>query len=169
MTDPTYGPHTPAWRSLQQKAARLSNTTIAAVFEANPMRFEALSLESQGLLLNATAMGELLETRLRELMQTYPFIGDVRGKGLLLAFELVAERDRLTPLPAGLKAYEKLVNLAYERGLIIYSRRTRDGIEGDHFLVCPPMIVTAEQIDEIIGMLRASLDALAAELDLPMA
>jgi len=126
-------------------------------------------IKSQGLLLNAGAMGELLETRLRELMQDYPFIGDVRGKGLLLAFELVSERDRLTPLPAGLKAYERLVNLAYDRGLIIYSRRTRDGIEGDHFLVCPPMIVTAEQIDEIIDKLRASLDALAAELDLPMA
>ncbi|MGD8840529.1 MAG: aspartate aminotransferase family protein [Gammaproteobacteria bacterium] len=126
-------------------------------------------IESQGLLLNAGTMGELLESRLRELMQEYPFIGDVRGKGLLLAFELVAERDRLTPLPAGLKAYERLVNLAYERGLIIYSRRTRDGLEGDHFLVCPPMIVTAEQIDEIIDTLRASLDALAAELDLPMA
>jgi len=126
-------------------------------------------IEAQGLLLNATAMGELLETRLRELMQVYPFIGDVRGKGLLLAFELVAERDGMTPLPAGLKAYDKLVNLAYDRGLIIYSRRTRDGLEGDHFLVCPPMIVTAEQIDEIIDKLRASLDALAAEFDLPMA
>lgn len=126
-------------------------------------------IESQGLLLNAGAMGELLETRLRELMREYPFIGDVRGKGLLLAFELVSERDGMTPLPAGLKAYERLVNLAYDRGLIIYSRRTRDGLEGDHFLVCPPMIVTAEQIDEIIDMLRASLDALVAEFDLPMA
>jgi 4-aminobutyrate aminotransferase-like enzyme len=118
---------------------------------------------------NASAMGELLERRLGDLMQSYPFIGDVRGKGLLLAFELVAERERMTPLPAELKAYDRLVNLAYERGLIIYSRRTRDGIEGDHFLVCPPMIVTEEQIDEIIDMLRASLDALAAELGLPTA
>lgn len=126
-------------------------------------------IESQGLLQNASAMGELLEGRLRELMQRYPFIGDVRGMGLLLAFELVAERDSMTPLPAGFKAYDRLVNLAYERGLIIYSRRTRDGLEGDHFLVCPPMIVTAEQIDEIIDLLDASLDALAAELDLPMA
>ena len=126
-------------------------------------------IESQGLLQNASAMGELLEGRLRELMQRYPFIGDVRGMGLLLAFELVAERGSMTPLPAGFKAYDRLVNLAYERGLIIYSRRTRDGLEGDHFLVCPPMIVTAEQIDEIIDLLDASLDALAAELDLPMA
>jgi glucose-6-phosphate isomerase len=52
MTDPTYGPHTPAWRSLQQHAERLSNTSISALFDANPMRFESLSLDSQGLLLD---------------------------------------------------------------------------------------------------------------------
>ena len=124
-------------------------------------------IETRGLLENAAAMGDLLKQELTGLMKTYPFIGDVRGKGLLLAFELVAERGGMTPLPAELNAYDKLVNIAYERGLIIYSRRTRDGVEGDHFMVSPPMIVTAEQIDEIIDKLRASLDDLATALDLP--
>jgi len=123
-------------------------------------------IESGGLLENARVMGELLAHRLTDLMETCPFIGDVRGKGLLLAFELVADRDSMTPLPAELNAYSELVNLAYERGLIIYSRRTRDGVEGDHFLVCPPMIVTAGQIDEIVEILAASLDDLAGALDL---
>ena len=126
-------------------------------------------IERLGLLENAAAMGELLKRQLCQLMQRYPFIGDVRGKGLLLAFELVADRDSMEPLAAELKAYEKLVNLAYERGLIIYSRRTRDGIEGDHFLVCPPMIVNAEQIGEIIEKLAASLDDLARVFELPTA
>jgi adenosylmethionine-8-amino-7-oxononanoate aminotransferase len=126
-------------------------------------------IETQGLLENAVMMGDLLKQELNGLMQTYPFIGDVRGKGLLLAFELVSERDGMTPLAAELNAYDKLVNLAYERGLIIYSRRTRDGLEGDHFLVCPPLIVTADQIVEIIEKLTASLDDLASALDLPTA
>jgi adenosylmethionine-8-amino-7-oxononanoate aminotransferase len=126
-------------------------------------------IERLGLLENATVMGELLKRELTGLMQKYPFIGDVRGKGLLLAFELVAERGGMRPLAAEMKAYEKLVNLAYERGLIIYSRRTRDGIEGDHFLVSPPMIVDAQQIGEIIEKLAASLDDLANLLDLPTA
>jgi len=126
-------------------------------------------IETQGLLENAVMMGDLLKQELNGLMQTYPFIGDVRGKGLLLAFELVSERDGMTPLAAELNAYDKLVNLAYERGLIIYSRRTRDGLEGDHFLVCPPLIVTADQIVEIIEKLAASLDDLASALDLPTA
>lgn len=126
-------------------------------------------IESQGLLENAVVMGDLLKQELNALMQTYPFIGDVRGKGLLLAFELVSERDGMTPLAAELNAYDKLVNLAYERGLIIYSRRTRDGLEGDHFLVCPPLIVTADQIAEIVEKLAASLDDLASTLGLPAA
>ena len=111
-------------------------------------------------------MGELLKHRLYGLMERFPFIGDVRGKGLLLAFELVSDRETMTPLSASLNAYDKLVNIAYEHGLIIYSRRTRDGIEGDHFLVCPPMIVTSPQIDEIIEKLTASLEELKSSLDL---
>jgi adenosylmethionine-8-amino-7-oxononanoate aminotransferase len=75
----------------------------------------------------------------------------------------------MAPLAAELKAYDKLVNLAYERGLIIYSRRTRDGVAGDHFLVSPPMIVNSEQVTEIIEKLVTSLDDLAAALKLPTA
>ena len=52
MTDSTYAPHTPAWRELRHHADRLATKSIGALFEANPLRFEALSLEAQGLLLD---------------------------------------------------------------------------------------------------------------------
>jgi adenosylmethionine-8-amino-7-oxononanoate aminotransferase len=120
----------------------------------------------QGLMEKAASAGDLLKRELEGLMADYPFIGDVRGKGLLLAFELVESRETMQPLPARLNAYARLVELAYERGLIIYSRRTREGVEGDHFMVCPPMITTPEHVAEIIGTLRDSLDALRAELGL---
>ena len=123
----------------------------------------------QDLFANTARIGALLKARLETLMETYPFIGDVRGKGLLLAFELVADRETMTPLPREMNAFQRLVDLAYERGLIIYARRTRGGYEGDHFLVCPPMISTEEHVDEIIGKLTASLDAFAVEFALPRA
>ena len=126
-------------------------------------------LREGGLIDNAARMGALLQSRLDGLMDRYPFIGDVRGKGLLLAFELVADRATMTPLPKALNAYLRLVDLAYERGLIIYSRRTRGGLEGDHFMVCPPLITTPAQIDEIIGLLTDALDAFAIEAGLPLA
>ncbi len=121
-------------------------------------------IESEGLLARAAEMGALLKARLAALMQRHELIGDVRGKGLLLAFELVADRATMAPLPRQLNAYARLVDIAYERGLIIYARRTRDGLEGDHFLVCPPMIVTQEHIEEIIEVLDASLAQLAGEI-----
>ena len=124
-------------------------------------------VERAGLIDNAARMGGRLRTALDALMDRYPFIGDVRGKGLLLAFELVADRATMAPLDPALNAFDRLVELAYARGLIIYSRRTRGGRAGDHFLVCPPLIVTPAQIDEIVGLLDDSLAALAAELSLP--
>ncbi|MEZ5806894.1 MAG: aspartate aminotransferase family protein [Zhengella sp.] len=123
-------------------------------------------IEREGLVDNAARMGDLLKGRLQGLMDRFPFIGDVRGKGLLLAFELVSDRETMTPLPAGLNAYNRLVEIAYENGLIIYSRRTRGGVEGDHFLVCPPLIITAEQIDELMALLVASLERFAEEAGL---
>jgi len=125
-------------------------------------------LERANLVSNAAVMGDVLKAELTRLMDRYPFIGDVRGKGLLLAFELVSNRDGMVPLPRELNAFNRLVDLAHDRGLIIYSRRTRGGYEGDHFLVCPPLIVTREQVDEIIGALMDSLDVLAAEMNLPV-
>jgi adenosylmethionine-8-amino-7-oxononanoate aminotransferase len=113
---------------------------------------------------NAARMGEVLAGHLRDLMQKYPVIGDVRGKGLLLAFETMQDRQSKAPLPADVKAFDRLVEIAYENGLILYSRRTRGGLSGDHFLVCPPMIVTEEQIGEIVDLLDRSLSEFMAGL-----
>ena len=121
-------------------------------------------LEDQNIIENAAVMGALLKRRLEGLMAHFPFIGDVRGKGLLLAFELVADRGTMQPLAKELNAYTRLVEIAYDLGLIIYSRRTRGGLEGDHFLICPPLIITEPQIDELMELLEASLTRLADEI-----
>ena len=125
-------------------------------------------VQQQKLIENAAARGDRLKNLLTMLMDRYPFVGDVRGKGLLLAFELVADRETLEPLPAELNAHVKLVDEAYRRGLIIYSRRTRGGTIGDHFMVCPPLIVTDADLDEIMGLLTESLDAFARASGLPV-
>jgi adenosylmethionine-8-amino-7-oxononanoate aminotransferase len=75
----------------------------------------------------------------------------------------------MAPLPKAMDAHVHLVEEAYSRGLILYSRRTRGGLEGDHFMVCPPLIVTREEIAEIMGLLVASLDAFADRFGLPRA
>lgn len=125
-------------------------------------------LFGRNLMENAERQGRNLRARLSSLMKRYPFIGDVRGKGLLLAFELVRDRHSMEPLDPGLQAHIHLVEEAYRRGLIIYSRRTRGGIVGDHFMVAPPLIIDDSQVEELLELLVASLDAFAEQAGLPV-
>ena len=122
----------------------------------------------QEMMSNTVDRGAQLLAGLSQLKDKFPFVGDVRGKGLLTAFELVSDRETMAPLPAALNAFSVLVELAYARGLIIYSRRSRGGLEGDHFLICPPMIASAQQIEDILAILDDSLTGLAEMLNLPM-
>lgn len=145
--------------------------THGFTYAGNPLACAAglaivTEIDREGLIGNATKMGAVLKERLTGLMESYPFVGDVRGLGLLQAFELVSDRKTMAPLPRELNAYNRLVDIAYDRGLIIYSRRTRGGQEGDHFMVCPPLIVTEPQIDEIMDMLTSALDDFAREAGL---
>ncbi len=117
---------------------------------------------------NAALMGDALMDELRTLQKRFPFIADVRGKGLLIGAEMVADPETLAPIEPGRKAYQRLLDHAYARGLIIYSRRVKGGPEGDNFIVAPPMVITREQVDEIVSILGDSLEELARDLDLPV-
>ena len=125
-------------------------------------------IERQDMMGNAVRTGGYLKAQLTGLMDQFPFIGDVRGMGMLLAMEFVADRATRAPLPPAIKAHERVVEAAYARGLIVYSRRSRGGFSGDHVLVCPPMITTPAQVEDIIGRLGAALAAVAVDVNLPV-
>lgn len=110
-----------------------------------------------GLIENAARMGERLRAGLLALRDEYEFIGEVRGKGLLLGFDVTADRETGAPLPPELNAHLALTGAAYERGLIIYSRRLLDGKARDNFLVSPALTVTEAEVDEILDLLAQSL------------
>jgi 4-aminobutyrate aminotransferase-like enzyme len=113
-------------------------------------------------------MGARLTAALQDLWQRYPFIGEVRGKGLLLGFDIVADRATGRPLPPERNFHLALAQAAYDRGLMIYTRRIMGGLKGDNFLVSPPLILTAEQVDEIAGLLDDALAAVAPEIERAM-
>lgn len=120
------------------------------------------------LLANARRMGEVLRSALEDLAKRFPFVADVRGKGLLLGAEIYADPIAKTPPAAEKFVHTRLLDLCFERGLIIYSRRVDGGPRSDNFMVCPPLIVTAEQIGEIVAVLGDALTVLAREFDLPV-
>ncbi len=111
------------------------------------------------LMANAASRGDHLMNRLGQLAARFDFIGDVRGKGLLTAVEFFTPDGEV--LPPDLNAHQTIVDLAHDRGLIIYSKRSRGGYEGDHVLICPPLIVTDDQIDQMIDILAESLEEFA--------
>jgi adenosylmethionine-8-amino-7-oxononanoate aminotransferase len=113
---------------------------------------------------NAARMGERLQAGLTRLAERHAVIGQVRGKGLLQAIELVEDRDTRQPFAADLQIGLRLTDLAFEEGLIIYPRRPINGLSGDHVLVAPPLIVTAEEVEEILNRLERALTRVTEQL-----
>lgn len=106
---------------------------------------------------NAAKMGRILKAELEALGDRYEVIGQVRGRGLLLAIELVKNRTTREPFPPAKNVNLILTDKARDEGLIVYPRRPINGLSGDHVLVTPPLIVNEEQVHEIVNRLdRAS-------------
>jgi len=151
-----------AHSTLAEAVVEAANYLHGFTYGGNPLACAAGlavldEIEHHEMMNNAVRTGALLRERLEAMMQRYAIIGDVRGMGLLQAFELVSDRNTMAPLARDLNAYDRLVEIAYANGLIIYARRSRGGLEGDHFLVAPPMIINAEQIDELMEKLEHSI------------
>jgi adenosylmethionine-8-amino-7-oxononanoate aminotransferase len=116
---------------------------------------------------NAEIVGSYFKERLVELMGTHPIIGDVRGLGLMLGVELVADRETKMPFPVEVKASKRVADATFERGLVSYpGQGTVDGVVGDHLLYTPPLTITKAQIDELIEMLDDSLRSVERDLRL---
>lgn len=113
---------------------------------------------------NSAAMGERLLAGLLLLAEKYQLIGQVRGRGLLTALEFVQDRQTKTPFPNATKMCEWVTAEAFARGLIIYPRRSINGLAGDHVLIAPPLITNALQIDEILGILDDTLAGVSKTL-----
>jgi adenosylmethionine-8-amino-7-oxononanoate aminotransferase len=112
------------------------------------------------LLDNVAAMGLLLRRRLAERFSNNPFVGDIRGRGLLWALELVEDRAAKRPFDPALKVHARVKREAMARGLMVYPMGGAiDGERGDHVLLAPPFIVNGSQIETIVGRLGEAIDA----------
>ncbi len=118
----------------------------------------------RGLIPNAAAMGLRLRERLQEVQKGSAVMGDIRGKGLLMAIEIVADRETRAILPAQTQAINRIVELGMERGLLLYSRRTANGQFGEWLMVAPPLIVDGPQVDTIAELIGDTLAAFEKQL-----
>ena len=104
--------------------------------------------------------GSQLERRLTERFGNHRHIGDIRGRGLFRAIELVADRSKRAPFDPALKLHQRIKAAAFENGLACYpSGGTVDGRSGDHVLLAPPYIATSDDIDMIADRLGHAVDS----------
>src|SRR5215475_824872 len=117
-------------------------------------------IQEEGLLDRVKELGKHLEKRLTERFGNHRHVGDIRGRGLFQAIELVEDRATRKPFDPGLKLNHKIKAAAFERGLACYpAGGTADGRNGDHVLLAPPYIVRSEDIDMIVDRLGSAVDA----------
>ncbi|MGB3717254.1 MAG: aminotransferase class III-fold pyridoxal phosphate-dependent enzyme [Candidatus Promineifilaceae bacterium] len=110
-------------------------------------------IEDEGLLSNAHLTGDYLRDGIRELMPRMAWIGDVRGRGLLVGVELV--RDRTTREPANVET-KRLLDLMRQKGVLIGSEGAYDNV----LKIRPPLVFGREHADILIEALGGSLAAL---------
>jgi len=121
---------------------------------------EVLRLYTEGgILANGQAVASTFAEGLQRL-SGHPLVGEARGRGLLGALEVVADRQTKRSFPADLKFSDRLFRRAYENGVIF--RAFGDGTIG----LAPALCATAEELDTIFDRVKATLDDMMNEGDI---
>lgn len=132
-------------------------------FMAHPMACASAlatinTILNEHLLDKVTEQGEKLKNKLEVALQPLPYVGDIRGRGLFLGVELVADKLTKIPLASSTEANKKVKNIAMQHGLMCYPMAgTIDGKQGHHILIAPPFIINDEQLDELVTKLTSAL------------
>ncbi len=116
-------------------------------------------IERDDLLGNVHMRGAELMAALEERFGNHRHVGDIRGRGLFIGVELVAERTSKEPFDPAVKLHAAIKREAMARGLMCYpSGGTIDGARGDHILLAPPFIIDRDQVEELVSKLGEAID-----------
>jgi adenosylmethionine-8-amino-7-oxononanoate aminotransferase len=122
------------------------------------------TIEGEKLLDNVRHQGAALREALEARFGNHHHIGDIRGRGLFIGLELVADRTTKEPFDPALKINAKIKQRAMDEGMVCYpAGGTADGKRGDHVLLAPSFIVQQPHLDEIVDKLGRAVDSVLAE------
>ena len=120
-------------------------------------------IKEDDLLANVRGQGDNLRRALMRSFGEHPHVGDIRGRGLLQAIELVADPETKEPFDPALGLNARVKREAMARGLMCYPMGgTVDGRIGDHIMLAPPFIIDEQAIETISSGLREAVDAAVA-------
>jgi adenosylmethionine-8-amino-7-oxononanoate aminotransferase len=121
-------------------------------------------LEEEEILQHVQELARYIAPRWQRLGE-HPLVGETRGLGLLWGLELVRDKATREPFPAAERISPRLSKLLLDEGVSLSVQAgCYDFVLGDDVRFTPPLIITREQVDEVLAILESSLDRLAAEL-----
>jgi adenosylmethionine-8-amino-7-oxononanoate aminotransferase len=124
-------------------------------------------LENNEVLKEVDSKAIYLKNKLEKLKSQFSFIGDVRGKGLLLGLEFVKLPDTKIPFDRIVKLTDMLVKTGRDKGILLYPAGSgMDGQSGDAVIIAPPLTITKREIDELIALLKLTLTEIYKTLGL---
>ena len=117
-------------------------------------------IERESLVEASAAKGLRLLELARAAFGDHPAVGEIRGRGLLVGVELVADRETREPFPRAARVTEAVVSAARDRGVLVYSGTgNANGVDGDTILLGPPFIVTEPELERIVAVLAEAIEA----------
>jgi adenosylmethionine-8-amino-7-oxononanoate aminotransferase len=103
--------------------------------------------------------GALLKELLQQKFANHPHVGDMRGRGLFVGVELVADRETKKVFDPAKKLHAKIKQFGMQHGLMCYPMGgTIDGRQGDHVLLAPPFIISDEEVHLVVERLALAVD-----------
>lgn len=120
-------------------------------------------VRENGLFGRVADLGAHLERQLKSLARDHAEIGDVRVVGLLAGIEFVADQRSRTPVDAGVRYAQRVVNAAAERGILLRAgvSGSNYGQGGDQIQISPPYVITDDELDRVVEVLDDVLSELA--------
>ncbi len=106
---------------------------------------------------NARIVGDFLKKGLERLASQLSIIGDVRGKGLLLAVEIVQDVRTKSMFNMDQRAIYRISELGIKNGILLYTRKTAKGENGEWLMIAPPLISTTDQCNDFLSKLNETL------------
>jgi len=137
-----------------------SHSPVGAAVAGEVLRI----LETEKLVESSATKGERLKRLLADRLGGHPNVGDIRGRGLLVGLELVADRATRRPFPRAAKLIERVMAHARADGLLLYhGTGNADGTNGDTVLLGPPFVITDDELVRLADTLALAVDQAAAD------
>ena len=136
-----------------------SHSVLGATVAGEVLRI----LREEALVEASAAKGIRLQTLLKGALEEHPSVGEIRGRGLMIGIEFVADRETRRAFPRSARIAETVLAAAKERGVLVYmGTGNADGVDGDTILLGPPFVITDDEMQQVADVIAEAVDLATA-------